>query len=39
MLPKIFKPIFVNDLMRLGDKSDGGYIISNKILTDCNGAL
>ena len=39
MLPKIFKPIFVNDLMRLGDKSDGGYIISNKILIDCKFCL
>lgn len=31
-LNKIFKPFFVNDLIRIGHKCDGGYIISRKIL-------
>jgi hypothetical protein len=32
-LNKIFKPCFVSDLIRIGNKSDGGYIISKKILS------
>jgi hypothetical protein len=32
-LNKIFKPFFVDDLIRIGNKSDGGYIISKKILS------
>jgi len=39
MLPKILKPKFVDDLVRLGDKSDGGYVISNKILKNCKFCL
>ena len=39
MLPKILKPKFVDDLVRLGDKSDGGYVMSNKILKDCKFCL
>ena len=31
-LNKILRPYFVNDLIRIGHKSDGGYIISKKIL-------
>ena len=33
MLPKILKPKFVDDLVRLGDKSDGGYVISSSVMT------
>lgn len=39
MLPKIFKPIGLDDMLRLGDNSDGGYVISNKILTNCKYCL
>ena len=31
MLPKIFQPIEVGDLIRLGNKFDGGYLISKSI--------
>jgi hypothetical protein len=31
-LNKIFRPFFVNDLIRIGNRSDGGYIISKKII-------
>ena len=31
-LNKIFRPFFVNDLIRIGNRSDGGYIISKKIM-------
>lgn len=31
MLPKIFRPIEVNDLIRLGNKFDGGYVFSKSI--------
>tara|TARA_B100001123_G_C14807869_1_gene827119 strand:- start:270 stop:656 length:387 start_codon:yes stop_codon:yes gene_type:complete len=39
MLPKILKPKFIDDLIRLGDKSDGGYVISNKMLKNCKFCL
>jgi hypothetical protein len=31
MLPKIFRPIEVSDLIRLGNKFDGGYVVSKSI--------
>ena len=39
MLDKSFnflKPFEVDDLIRLGRKEDGGYIISEKVLKNCN---
>ena len=31
MLPKILRPIKVNDLIRIGNKFDGGYVITKSI--------
>lgn len=35
-LPNIFKPYNVGDLIRLGDKKDGGYILSKESLSKTN---
>ena len=35
-LPKIFKPYNVGDLIRLGDKKDGGYLLSKESLSKTN---
>ena len=32
MLPKKLKPYLVNDLVRIGNKLDGGYVMSQKII-------
>lgn len=33
MLPKILRPIKVDDLVRIGNKSDGGYIITKSLIS------
>ena len=32
-------PVIVNDLIRVGSKNDGGYIMSSKVLKNCNFLL
>ena len=38
MLPKIFKPIYIdnNDLIRIGSLNDGGYILSKNLTKNLN---
>ena len=38
MLPKIFKPIYIdnNDLIRIGSLNDGGYILSKDLTKNLN---
>ena len=39
MLPKKLKPYLVNDLVRIGIKLDGGYVISQKIIENTKTLL
>jgi hypothetical protein len=36
MIPRIFYPHHVDDLIRLGNKFDGGYVVSRKIIKQCS---
>ena len=39
MLPKKLRPYSVDDLIRLGNKSDGGYVVSKKIIENTKTLL
>ena len=38
-LNKILRPYYINDLIRIGHKSDGGYIIGKKILANAENVI
>ena len=38
-LPKILRPKYINDLIRLGDNMDGGYVLNSQMVEDCKNLI